>query len=183
MALIDCLSRILKSNVCKEGKFSDGHLSFKLKDRRANMEIRIIEAGDPILVMGIGEHGDSPTHLPCLKSEYNKICDYLIVIQINVKYYAIFVEMKKTMSPEKGSQQLMRSLPILEYIFSVCKIECETRSKISVKYALVAEKSADRFDKQPIRPISSKGTNRRYKNITIKEFVGRKEFPINILIT
>lgn len=181
MPLMDCLKKVLKSDAWEEGHVSNGHQVIKLKDKQSKMEIRI-RTSNPILAMRTEKKGSALKHLSCLKNGCNKICDYLVIFQSDANYYAIFIEMKKTMTGQKGHEQLRRSLPILDYLISACKIECELNNpRVSVKYVLISEKTSSKFDKQSIRPISPKGIDERYKKITVKKFTGMADFSVNAL--
>ena len=61
-----------------------------------------------------------PSHLPALqdRGDLKKICDYLLIGQLDGSDYAIFVELKKTLrEEEKPKEQLRRSLPIWTICF------------------------------------------------------------------
>ena len=89
--------------------------------------------------------------------EWKKTCDYLVIGQQDVRALALFVELKKTLhdtAQRTGLEQLRRSLPLLDYLRSVCAIECgQDAARIEVRYVLLAEKGSPRLDKQPVRPL------------------------------
>lgn len=180
MPLVDCLKEILRSDAWEKGRPSNGHRVIKLKDEQSGMEI-CIRASEPVLVICAEKEGGALKHLSCLKSGCNKICDYLVIFQSNANYYAVFIEMKENMRGQRGHEQLRRSLPILDYLVSACKIEHNINPRISVKYVLVSEKVNSKLDKQPIRPISTKSINKRYKGIMVKEFIGKTDFFVSAM--
>ena len=100
-----------------------------------------------------------------------KICDYLLIYQSDAGYYAVLIELKQSLTEEtKGKEQLMRSLPILDYLLSVCKIECGISQQTpSIKYVLIANKISDKFPKQPIKV---KETDEKYEKITLRKLIG-----------
>lgn len=192
MPLVDCLKKILKSSAWEEEEkrlLSNGHQVIKLEDKQSGMKIHI-RTGDPIVAMRTersrpkkkGERsGDALKHLSCLESGFNKICDYLIIFQFKANYYAVFIEMKETMTGQKGYEQLRRSLPILDYLISACKIEYKINPIISVKYVLIAEKSNIKLTKGPVRTTSPKSIDQRYKGIMIRKFIGVQHFSVSKL--
>ena len=125
-------------------------------------------------------------HLPSLKDQYKKICDYLLITCVNNTNYAIFIELKKTLGEEdKPYEQLRRSRPLLDYFLSACDVEYGEKGKLQrkpeVRYVLIAERPGSRFDKQYVRPDSVGGGRHRhkpmtirYKSITIKTFLGSR---------
>lgn len=84
---------------------------------------------------------------------WKKSCDYAIVSPDGDNVRVLFVELKRTMTEEvKGLEQLRWSLPRLEYLRSLCRIDCgDGADQAVVRYALVAEKGNLRLDKQPVR--------------------------------
>ena len=66
------------------------------------------------------------------------------------------------------------SLPLLEYLRSVCQIQYDMEtdeSGMDARYFLIGEKDSSRLDKQPVRPGRALPPE-EYKNITINLFVG-----------
>lgn len=109
---------------------------------------------------------------------WNQSCDYMLVFRIDQKDRVLFVELKKTFSNEqiKAFSQLRRSLPLLRYLESVCKINFgrDTESReIEVKYVVISEKVNPRFDKQPVRPSQLLYSD-DHEDITVTIFVGSR---------
>ena len=130
-----------------------------------------------------GERGKSDS-LPSVKDgPWKQHCDYLLVCEDENGEAAIFVELKKTLKQrEKGMEQLRRSLPLLEYLCSICRIHQNMQpddSRVDARYILIRDavsrtRDADsRIDKQPVRPGRTLSTE-SYKNITVNIFVGPK---------
>lgn len=107
---------------------------------------------------------------------WRQLCDYLIVCRNGNGSVAIFVELKKNLKDDnKGQEQLRRSLPILEYLHSVCQIEFDTNNNepLTVRYFLIGQKNASRLDKQRVRSDSRIGRE-QYKNIDVYTFIGSR---------
>ena len=70
-------------------------------------------------------------------------------------------------------EQLRKSLPLLDYLCSVCSIHYSLKSYKSVdaRYLLIGENDDMRLNKQPVRPGRPLSTE-SYKNITVNLFVG-----------
>ena len=70
---------------------------------------------------------------------WNKICDYLLITARDEGYCAVFVELKETLREnDDAREQLRRSLPILEYLRSVCAVEDLVKPDVSVRYVILA---------------------------------------------
>ncbi len=107
---------------------------------------------------------------------WSKRCDYLLIGQAEGMDYAIFVELKRTLKKDQegleGMEQLRRSLPILEYLRSVCQIHHMTKkAALEVRYFLIGTKNHSKFDKQRVRPRL--GTEKEvYKGIEVHTYLG-----------
>lgn len=180
MTLIDCMKKIVRDRYLKY-VISGGHRIIKLKDKQSKMKVAIM--GVPDSLLAIKMEGQWSQFLE-EKGDWNRICDYLLIYQAEDKYHAMFIELKTSLvDKEFGKKQLKRSLPILDYLCSVCKIESGVEEKIlSVKYVLISEneKSSDRLDKQSVRVNPSEPIEERYKGIPVRIFIGT-EFALNIL--
>ena len=78
---------------------------------------------------------------------WDQRCDYLIVVDKGAYYRAAFIELKKTLDEEhKPREQLRRSLPLLEYLRSLCSIHFEGRS--------------ERVTDRPRRPVALRALRR-----------------------
>ena len=123
-------------------------------------------------------------HLPgVIDGELRQICDYLLVSKSAGMEYAIFIELKKTLKEDKkGMEQLRRSLPILEYLRSVCQIHhMSKKAALEVRYFLIGTKNHSKFDKQRVRPRL--GTEKEaYKGIEVQTFVGER-LGFDVLLT
>ena len=112
--------------------------------------------------------------------KWKQSCDYLLVCEFEGKDVAVFVELKKTLGPDqkKGMEQLRRSLPLLEYLRSICRIHHGVKtdnSGVDTRYFLIGEKISQRLDKQRVK--SSRGLStptEKHEDITVNIFVGSR---------
>jgi len=183
MALVNCLKQVLESNTWRTGNLSSGgQVIIQLKDKQSGMKIQIAGAGQPILAICIGESKNALKHSSALKGMCSRICDCLVILQSAANYYAVFIEMKKTMTGSQGCEQLVRSLPIWDYLISACRIECKINPKVLVKHVLIAEKSNPRLAKGLVRTTPPKSIGYIYKGITIRKFIGVQNFSVSQLV-
>ena len=85
----------------------------------------------------------------------------------------MFVELKETLREnDDAREQLRRSLPILEYLRSVCAVEDLIKPEVSVRYVILASRDAQRLDKQRIRITPSYAIRaEHYRGIYVKSFI------------
>ena len=188
MELVNCLKKVLKSSTWKPQSSPDETQKILLEDGQSGMKTYITKISSPVAALRTGGKG-AVNHWGAIENEYIKICDYIIVWKADTSsnnYYIIFIEMKKTLTSSKkgkGCEQLLRSLPIWNYLLSVCKIEGTVSPKISLRYVLIAGKLSERLDKQSIKGRQAQYFKEKYgknKTLTIKLCIG-KEFSINTL--
>lgn len=181
MSLINCLKNVLKGEVLIGAKARDGTQIIELAENGVmHISIEIPSCAD---VLAIRMGGNSPVnHLGCIKdAACRKVCDYLLVSQSETESHIAFIELKVSMTNEsRAREQLFRSLPIWDYLFSVCKTACEIEySAPSIKYFLVTKKCNERMDKQPTRAVRRfLGNQIRHKGIQIQTFSGMTNFPL-----
>ena len=108
---------------------------------------------------------------------WKKICDFLLVWRSEGMDRAIFVELKKTLSDGiRGSEQLRRSLPYLDYLRAVCRIEyCSEipSRRVPVRYVLIGKRSSPKLAKQRVTRGYS-FPDMSHRGITVKRLVGRR---------
>lgn len=182
MALITYMQKIIDDGYLRCA-ISEGPRIVELEEKNKQSEMKVAIREVPASFLAIQMTG----HLSQLKrdkkgQDWNKICDYLFIYQEEDKHHAMFIELKESLSKkELGKKQLRRSLPILDYLRSVCKIESGVEEKIlSVKYVLIAEKSSDRLDKQPVKVNPSETIEESYDGIPVRILIGTK-FALNAL--
>ena len=77
------------------------------------------------------------------------------------------------MNCPRALEQLRRSLPLAKYLLSVCEVELQRSWPRQFNYALIAQKRANRLDKQPVRPRTYVETE-DYKGIRVSVRVGTR---------
>ena len=148
------------------------------------MEVEVGDLRPDVTVIALEKLG----RLSGLKrGEWLQTCDYLLVFSQGGQNHAVFVELKKTLDEErsKAMEQLRRSLPLLDYLLSVCKIHFDgATSRIAVRYLLIGERMRAHFDRRPsVNPDPERNLRtQEYKNITVSTFVGAR-FPLDSLPT
>ena len=166
MSLLCCLRCVLKGTHLVEPN-STGEVTL---EEPKKMEVRVSGLDENVVVVCLQEFGR-----PCAIEDgaWTQCCDYLIVRRDTDTVQALLVELKSHMKRARhGFEQLRRSLPLVSYLVSLCRIECrdEFRSP-RVRYALVAKKG-NRLDKQRIRPGGAL-PSARHAGIEISQTVGR----------
>ena len=118
---------------------------------------------------------DKVSHLGALKSgRWTQICDYLLVMSNNGHVDVTFVEMKETLrETNKPKEQLVRTIPVLKYLLSLCEIEFGPVDNVVQRFAVLASKREERIDKQQTR-IEPKYVRHkeRHKGVDIRIAVG-----------
>ena len=168
-----CLMRILRSKLLADEPTQEGEIT--LRERQANMKITLTGVSSTITTIRLSRTG----HLSALASDgnggWNQICDYLLIDDLGDKCHVILVELKKTLQDRnKAFEQLRRSLPMADYLLSVCSVELRTSWPRTVSYVLIAEKQANRLDKQRVRPQPGLRKRESCDGIEVSVFVGTK---------
>ena len=83
---------------------------------------------------------------------WKQSCDYLLVCRTGGGDEAVFVELKRTLSDKwKGMEQLRWSLPYLDHLRSVCRIEYgASPRRVPARYVMIGEKPSPRLAKQRV---------------------------------
>lgn len=186
MSLINCLKKVLRDEVLIGAEARNDTQIIELAESGV-MRVAI-EIPSHINVLAIRMGGNSPiNHLGCIRdAACRKVCDYLFVSQSETECHIAFIELKASLTNErKAREQLFRSLPIWDYLFSVCKTACEMKYPTpSIKYFLITKKGSERMDKQPTRAVRRPlGNQIRHKGIHIHTFTGIVEFPMSRFTT
>lgn len=110
-------------------------------------------------------------------------CDYMIVFNGDEKNCVLFVELKNSLNKKKRAfAQLRRSLPLLKYFDSVCRIHFgrdTCKPETTVRYVLISAKHSRRFDKRSVRAKQLRYSD-EYEDITVTTLIGSR-FPFNLL--
>ena len=107
---------------------------------------------------------------------WKRICDYLVIRSAEGGDEAVFVELKKNLADPRGKEQLRRSLPYLDYIRSLCRIEYGAMSspkRVSARYVLIGRRTSPGLAKQGVTagPVFS---NEPHRGITVQRYVGSR---------
>ena len=140
------------------------------------MAVEIVEVSDSVTAIRL----DKVQHHSAVLSGggLTKVCDYLLVTQVNGKYHAIFVELKKTLNEETNPrEQLRRSPPLFHYFLSVFRIDTGLQlaeSQVEVSYFLIGHQWNRHVDKQSVRfDPGSLFVTEEYESIKILKSVAR----------
>lgn len=166
-----CLTRILRSKLLAGEPTQEGEIT--LRERQADMKITLTGVSSTITTIRLSRTG----HLSALASDgsggWNQICDYLLIDDLGDECRVILIELKKTLQDRnKAFEQLRRSLPMADYLLSVCGVELRTSWPCTVSYVLIAEKRTNRLDKQPVRPQPGLRKQESCDGIEVFVFVG-----------
>ena len=170
--LIAQLETILKQHCIERLEETDDAVILKERDAQAKMKVEVTGISKPFLAIRLNKL----SHLSALKDGgWKQICDYLLIGRSDGKAYAVFVELKKTLrGEEKPREQLLRSLPILKYLFSVCEIEAERdfsdwKADLTLRYVLIADQLSAMLAKQGVL-IPEEVEQETYKSINVTTF-------------
>ena len=144
--------------------------SVQLREPRV-MEVKLANVPPGVTVVNLQRIGDLSG---VLDGRWKSKCDFLLICPTDGVDEAIFVELKKNLSDEdKGKEQLRRSLPYLEYLRSVCRIEHGSATRVSARYVLIGEKLSPLIAKQRVSGghFVSHG---QYLDIKVRMLVGNR---------
>ncbi len=106
---------------------------------------------------------------------WRQSCDYLLVCRTAGGDEAVFIELKRTLSDKrKGMEQLRWSLPYLDHLRSVCRIEYgASPRRVPARYVMIGKKTVPHLAKQrvsgdPALPSVS------HEGITIRRLAGSR---------
>ena len=179
MSLVAGLRDVLKPGAV--ARTTDGN-AVELRETTREVDMRVRVTGLPALSIAIRmKSGDHARNVR--DGSWKQICDYLLVAESGERTDAVFIELKRTRTREdKPREQLRRSLPLLEYLRSVCEIESETllQGRLRVRYWILFARTSDRQAKQRVR-FDPEAAPEEYKGIEIRTFVGRRVVPLGVL--
>lgn len=173
VSLSSALAQLLEENALVAPS-SNG--SIVLVERSAGMRVEIPDPPESLVTINVSKL----SHSSMLKyGECKKICDYLLVGEHEGNVYACLVELKRTLTGEReGREQLRRSLPLFDYLRSVCRVHfgiTDWPDREIVRYNLVAERQNIRLDKQGVRRSPNDWPKvEQYENIEVRKFVGTR---------
>ena len=146
-----------------------------------NIKVTDIPKGGFVVKVPGGSHSSMIDN----KKNYTKICDYLILVPCNDHIDAYFIELKKSLNPgpqgipEKGCNQILCTIPVLEYLISMVDIHCGINDKVNQYYAVIGEKWSTRYDKQGVRPSPPEPV--KYKSKKFKIIISSSTVPFEHL--
>lgn len=128
---------------------------------------------------------DRVGHLPTVaEGPWKQLCDYLLIADGSEKSYAVFIELKRTLyGDDKPGEQLLRSLPILEYLYSMCMVarkisprepQVSMHTPLSIHFWVMSEKLSPRADmRRAHRPPPKSEIRISYSGATVNATVNR----------
>ena len=149
------------------------------KNSNVDMTLRIEEVPESVVIISPEDAKKWELYCGNKPKNWMKRCDYLLIGKTDGGYFAIFVELKKTLREENdpkheenGYAQLRWSQPLFHYLLSVFNIDNGTdlsRSEFSIKYWQIGEKPSRDHVKSPVyldgdEELSFDG---EYKGLTI----------------
>ena len=160
MTLATCFQKVLDKNILGSRKPCG---SFVLREKGV-MKVEVSGLAADGLVVRLSRIGSLSG---VRNGPWKRGCDYMVISRVAESTRVLFVELKRTLTEKpKGLEQLRRSLPLLKYLCSLCRIECGADPKqLKIRYVLIAKRGNPRFDKQPVR---QNGTPQKKQHKEIK---------------
>ena len=168
--MITSLKSILTCECQYELKNNDAELK-ELQPPGMNIKVTDVPKGGLVVKVPRGPH------LGIVKKEktkgYKKSCDYLILVPCNDHIDAYFIELKTTLNPncqdvpEEGCNQILCTIPVLEYLISMVNIHHGKNEKVNQYYVVIGEKDSSKLDKQGVKSIRPKSVPYKRKKFKI----------------
>ena len=168
MSLVSELPHVVEDVALARGN-ADGVV---LTEEESGMRVQIV-ARSPMTAIRLGKGGVS--HVPGLNlhAGLNVIGDYLVVVESKGRTHAVLVELKATWEP-RAREQVRRSLPLLEYLRSVCEVQRQAPfddKGMQIGYLVICENR--RLNKQTMKAAPVKTLDcEDYKNVRIWTYIG-----------
>lgn len=181
MAINSVLESVLIEDVV-ETPSKDKTITLQEKDANVDMEIKIVTQSASVIAIRMS----AKNHLPIMQDgPWKQVCDYLLVVESADEIHAVFIELKKKLAQKgRASEQLRRSLPLLEYLLSVCKIEDNSIdiTRLNTNYFIFGQKKGERLDKDSVKINPDRTIEKeQYKEIEIATSV-KPSFTLDELI-
>lgn len=146
-----------------------------LREDQADMAVTVTDGSTEMVAIRL-EPGACRIGLLGELGPWNVSCDYILFGNIDSKWHAIFVELKKTARRDsRGYKQLRWSTPVLEYILQICELNSrQVIDRPRVNYVLIAEGEHERFDKQLVKTPHVQFQTVKWQGIKIREFIGHR---------
>ena len=138
------------------------------------MQVQITQVPSTAAVVSLAKESQHPILRESPGRSWRRICDYMLLDEVPDGCKVTMIELKTTLQEGTyGLEQLRRSLPLAKYLLSVCEVELQRSWPSQFTYALIAEKRADRIDKQPVRARTPVETE-HYEGIKVTVGVGTR---------
>ncbi len=150
--MIDSIKCLLRNKYWTETKVHE-----VLKESQANMKVSITNLPQGGIIIKVPQNATSSIMIDA-GEDYNKSCDYLILLPDNNHIHAYFIELKKSLHhdkngvPRQACQQILSTIPMLDYLCSMIKIHFEKTKDIQMHFTVIAEKYSEKLDKQGVKP-------------------------------
>lgn len=146
----------------------------ELIEPKEGMAVQVQCSDDSVVFIKLEKFGHGGQGRFAGRKNLTKICDYLVVADVDDGCRAVFVELKKTLDdkPGRAMTQLRRSLPILCYLNAVHSLDC-TDSVIPVEVGYLVVYEAMRGLIKPLLRQSRLGAVHRHRDIS---FVAHPHF-------
>ena len=116
-----------------------------------------------------------------LEGGRRKKCDYALFVSRDDREEALLIEMKKTRKNHSSPfAQLRQSVPILEYLDALARIEAlpdddpAKTTPVKIHYAVLYERDGRNLDKQPTRGVSATTSGCEvYRGMDIRWRIGK----------
>ena len=146
----------------------------ELVEQKESMTARVQRVAESVVVVKLEKFGHGGQGRFAGRKNLTKICDYLVIADVDGGCRAVFVELKKSLGdkPRGAMTQLRRSLPILCYLNAVHSLDCnDPVIPVEVGYLVVYE--AMKGLTKPLLRQSRLGAVHRHRDIS---FVARPHF-------
>ena len=146
----------------------------ELVEQKEGMTVQVQCVDESVVVVKLERFGHGGQGRFTGRKNLTKICDYLVVADVDDGCHAVFVELKKTLDdkPGRAMTQLRRSLPILSYLNAVHSLD-RNDSVIPVEVGYLVVYEAMRGLTKPLLRQSRLGAVHRHRDIS---FVARPHF-------
>ena len=170
---IDKMITSLKSILLDTHQHTPKNNDACLKDQQSGMTVKLTEFPKDGLVFSIPSGGKSHIGTVKAKRGYKKSCDQLIFVPCSGYTDVYFVELKKSLHPEeqgipeKGCDQILFTIPVLEYLISMVNIHYGGKGRTKRHYVVIGERESPRLDKQGVKPSRPKSVPYKGKRFKI----------------
>lgn len=156
--------------------------SITLREAQADMVVTVTAGEIRVVALNMNRIG----HLSAVREDRSlkRLCDFLLVANVDGTCEAILVELKKTLRlSDDSKEQLRRSLPIVKYLASVIEVQFEQEiAVLNVSYVSVFSRISGRFDKHHLRvPRHGLVGVEHWKSIRVRKLLGSR-FHLDDLI-